>query len=1223
MMLLVMLLTTITAWAQSPSGNWEDYKATSLNESEDHNTIYISTAEELALYAYNVNHDIMIENDKYYCARTVELQANIDLSAHYWKPIGYNGAGMIKYYFNGKFNGNGHTISGLYLDRNDNHGAGTYVGFFGVIEGTGWIKDLIIDNFRIDTYSSEGLAALVSHCMNVNDVFTIENCIVKNGYINNSYSSTTWSKKGEGVFLGSKNGAISVINNFYVNVTGNYGGAVKDHDVDGATVAYASAQSEFCKKITVHNEDYYYRGDIVISVGPYDYTGSNISVTPTVTFDGTALNSDCYTVSIKNSQNETITQVKDAGIYTLTITGVNNKGYYGSKSTSFYVLGVLNGNGTENSPYEIYNLNDWRTFSLNVSLGQRLDKYYILKDNISGITEMVGDANYQFCGSFDGNQKTLTVNINETATQGTAPFREISGATIKNLTVMGSVTGTTHTAGLVGFARSGVNTIENCNVAVNVSVPATSGNRHMGGIVGHGFSSTLNLVGCVFSGTMSNSGDYAGGMQGWSDGNTLTITNCLFMGSYTGTANNGFHPIAIHNVNSSTKASVSNCYYTVAPTLTNSSLIATTGKQVRSVLAGDTYVTTCEASPIGSSIATYNVSGITVYNNGITCGSAYYYGNGDQVNLSISHGGGCEGYKFSSYTASAGTLSGSANPYTFTMPNEDVMLYAKWTPDPAHFADNGDGSYTIKTATGWSVFCDALQDNDTYNRFSGKTVKLGGDIGTEEDPVTRMAGSSGHDFKGTFDGDGKTLTVDYNATENYAAPFRNAESGCVIENLIVEGSIATSAQFAAGIVGNQFGTVTIRNCRVSATISSSKSGDGTHGGFVGVKGDSNSAHLTIEGCVFDGKIVSTGTGKDATTKCGGFVGWRKDKGSLTIINCLYAPRTDANAVSSGATFARNGGTITNCYYTQTLDEAQGAFAYIAPTAPANLGAAVTDVSYTVLTAYEKGILFDGKCYVAPEAVTFYDNAANDLTSVNGYVADVTLQGRTLYKDGKWNTICLPFAMTAEQIAANSNFAGATLMTLDVTEKNGFDTADGTLYLWFKSATEIEAGVPYLVKWTKAADYEGNEENYDISNPVFEGVTISNTAAQAVESTTAGLEIVEMVGNYSPVSVTADDKSILFLSDANTLYYSSIDRQIRSCRAYFSVPYIKGNAGAKVCASSLNFDSDEATGIISIENGDLKIEKESDGWYDLNGRRLNGKPTAKGLYIHNGRKEVVE
>ena len=90
-----------------------------------------------------------------------------------------------------------------------------------------------------------------------------------------------------------------------------------------------------------------------------------------------------------------------------------------------------------------------------------------------------------------------------------------------------------------------------------------------------------------------------------------------------------------------------------------------------------------------------------------------------------------------------------------------------------------------------------------------------------------------------------------------------------------------------------------------------------------VKGNNDSAHLTIEGCVFDGKIVSTGTGDDATTDCGGFVGWRKDKGSLTITNCLYAPTADDNAVTVGATFARNGGTITNCYYTRTLGDAQG------------------------------------------------------------------------------------------------------------------------------------------------------------------------------------------------------------------------------------------------------------------------------------------------------------
>ena len=250
-----------------------------------------------------------------------------------------------------------------------------------------------------------------------------------------------------------------------------------------------------------------------------------------------------------------------------------------------------------------------------------------------------------------------------------------------------------------------------------------------------------------------------------------------------------------------------------------------------------------------------------------------------------------------------------------------------------------------------------------------------------------------------------------------------------------------------------------------------------------------------------------------------------------------------------------------------------------------------------------------------------DNAGIIDLMADAMSANVTLSGRTLYKDGSWNTLCLPFDVSADQIAANANFAGAALMTMDVTEKNGFDATDGTLYLWFKTATTIEAGVPYLVKWEKAADYEGNEANYDISNPVFEGVTISNSTAQAVESSTEGLETVQMVGTYSPVSVTANDKSILFLGDANTLYYSTVDRQIRSCRAYFSVPYINGHAEAKARAFALSFDGEETTGILEVSANYNGVTDEA--WYSLDGVRLSGKPTQSGMYIKKGKKILVK
>ena len=108
---------------------------------------------------------------------------------------------------------------------------------------------------------------------------------------------------------------------------------------------------------------------------------------------------------------------------------------------------------------------------------------------------------------------------------------------------------------------------------------------------------------------------------------------------------------------------------------------------------------------------------------------------------------------------------------------------------------------------------------------------------------------------------------------------------------------------------------------------------------------------------------------------------------------------------------------------------------------------------------------------------------------------------------------------------------------------------------------------------------GNFSNF--TSPTFSGVTINTTASTTVSDADNGLEQVQMVGCYSPVPVLANDKSILFLGEDNTLYYSSINRDIHSCRAYFSVPYIKQNAGAMARTFRLDFGDGAQTGISSL------------------------------------------
>ncbi len=244
--------------------------------------------------------------------------------------------------------------------------------------------------------------------------------------------------------------------------------------------------------------------------------------------------------------------------------------------------------------------------------------------------------------------------------------------------------------------------------------------------------------------------------------------------------------------------------------------------------------------------------------------------------------------------------------------------------------------------------------------------------------------------------------------------------------------------------------------------------------------------------------------------------------------------------------------------------------------------------------------------VVPVTITLADDGDNSTTisDAHGYVADVTLQGRTLYKDGKWNTLCLPFSV--------DNFTGTPLQGATVKTLASTSFIGGTLTMNFtEDVSTIEAGKPYIVKWANGTD---------IVNPVFNGVTISKGTAN-VE---AGY--VDFVGTYSPVSIYTDEKTNLYLGDGNTLYYpTTTGFKVNAFRGYFHLKGLTaGDPNAGVRAFVLNFDegSGESTGIISVDGAEGTVNG-SDMWYTLDGRKLQGKPTQRGIYINNGKKVVIK
>ena len=227
------------------------------------------------------------------------------------------------------------------------------------------------------------------------------------------------------------------------------------------------------------------------------------------------------------------------------------------------------------------------------------------------------------------------------------------------------------------------------------------------------------------------------------------------------------------------------------------------------------------------------------------------------------------------------------------------------------------------------------------------------------------------------------------------------------------------------------------------------------------------------------------------------------------------------------------------------------------------------------------------------------NATDNSSTIDTYkgeIVNVKLSDRTLYKDGSWNTLCLPFSLTAAQV--KNQLDPESLMTL---QSSSF--SNGTLTLTFAKATSIEAGKPYIIKWTGDSPLE---------SPTFTGVTIENATANV------NTDNVDFIGIYSPLNITAADNTKLCLSNDNTLYYPNAAMTIGAFRAYFQ---LKGITAADLPQSAivLNFDAEGTTGLNSL----TPALSQGEGVYTLDGRKLNTMPTQKGVYIVNGNKVVIK
>ena len=187
---LVVLLFSITQIAMAQTGNWDSYQATGYDSGSGTatNPYIIKTAEQLAYFAARVTAN---QDQNVY----VELGDDIDLGAHWWRPIG-NRSGARPSGFSGNFDGKGYTISNL----RGNWGSEENHGFFSFING-GSVRNILFENAyltntsgNIGTNNSARRVGVLA--AGTNNYPTIENIIVRNSKIDITKECSqngTWS----------------------------------------------------------------------------------------------------------------------------------------------------------------------------------------------------------------------------------------------------------------------------------------------------------------------------------------------------------------------------------------------------------------------------------------------------------------------------------------------------------------------------------------------------------------------------------------------------------------------------------------------------------------------------------------------------------------------------------------------------------------------------------------------------------------------------------------------------------------------------------------------------------------------------------------------------------------------------------------------------------------------------------------------------------------------
>ena len=780
----------------------------------------------------------------------------------------------------------------------------------------------------------------------------------------------------------------------------------------------------------------------------------------------------------------------------------------------------------------------------------------------------IGKQSYCFDGTYDGQGHTISgIYVNRTGSdQYLDSYVGLFGYTndhgvIKNIVLTGSTfVGKDYVGGIVGFNEGNSNEkslVTNCRVGNDITIKAGTNNAyHHGGIVG--WNEGI-VQGCLSGASVSKNGKSDsrsyGGIVGY---NTSTIRDCFYTGNLV-TADTLAGAI-VGNDNTSYSNSITNNYYT------QGTIGGTNGNDVSGACRGYKVSLGNKVALKDSTETVYDLSGLTrisyrvgndLNNNVLRYGDDIYCGAGQS--LSFDYTGSILVGQDVVYHSTAGTITDNV----LTMPEQDVKVTA--TLEYMYMDANGKThttNATLLSSTQNNILLDGTYYVGFNLTFNNNNLTFNGDVtlilgnGTMMD-ITPTQGKPGLDVKGN-------LTV-------YGQSLDAATAG-TLRILGTSGYMSVDSAYT-----QHSGNVIINNVSYRGL----KAGSMTlNGGKLRVLVGTNTNDKSVE-CQQD--ITVNGGILEATAKSFGLyshsghitLGWTKptDRITATYYYSLYPIVT-----KTSQTFFND------------------------PDTP--------DVVMDTVTEPET---INGKTLI-PSLVIFDDDSAQPdgwknqdlMYQVRGDSLPVMLKGRTLYKDGKWNTLCLPFKLLRNDLSETPlGGDGVTVMRL---KKENSHLSGSVLTLNFANYATNYANTPFIVRW--------DSTGVNLTDPVFKRVKIDLVSRDEATSYDG---LVKFKGTYTPISFTKAEQNILMLGPNNHLFYPQSGAVINSCRGYFELSGVSG-APSRII---LNTDDESLTTDLSSQKSPYKGDIEGlvkffqDGQlyirrdgivYDALGRRVGESPT---------------